>query len=172
MPFYYRCNATNPWEDWHFEPYDLTLTTDLALNLDNLLSKKRTTLPGIIHVQFNKESGHTTIVWDDDTSTTVGCAEGSEFEEYVGFCAAVAKKLFGSTSAVKKLIEDKDVDAARKRKTRERDERIRQQQEFERQNHERAVRRAAKKKLFDAEVDEMVARMLNDREKDSEDDEQ
>lgn len=53
-------------------------------------------------------SGPKTIVfWTDGTKTIVSCGEGETFDEYYGFCAAFAKKMFGSTSRVKKLVERK-----------------------------------------------------------------
>lgn len=50
-------------------------------------------------------SGNRTIVfWKDGTKTVVKCAQDSEFDEYSGFVAALAKKVFGSTHRIKKLI--------------------------------------------------------------------
>ena len=46
----------------------------------------------------------TIIIWADDTKTITSCAEGEQYDEYYGFCSAVVKKLFGSTSAAKKAI--------------------------------------------------------------------
>lgn len=52
-------------------------------------------------------SGPKTIVlWDDGTKTVVGLGEGEEFDEYAGFCAAVAKKAFGSKHQIEKIIKD------------------------------------------------------------------
>lgn len=50
-------------------------------------------------------SGNRTIVfWNDGTKTIVKCAAGEEFDEYLGFIAAYAKKMFNSTSRLKKFI--------------------------------------------------------------------
>lgn len=50
-------------------------------------------------------NGDRTIVfWSDGDKTIVKCAEGQEFDEYNGFVAALAKKLYGSTSKVKRII--------------------------------------------------------------------
>ena len=52
-------------------------------------------------------SGNRTIVmWSDGTKTIVKCGEGQEFDEYMGFIAAYAKKMFNSTSGLKKLIKN------------------------------------------------------------------
>lgn len=51
-------------------------------------------------------SGSKTIVlWTDGTKTIVSCGEGDAFDPYAGFCAAVTKKVFGSTSQAKKVME-------------------------------------------------------------------
>lgn len=53
-------------------------------------------------------SGPKTIVlWNDGTKTIVSCGEDDEFDEYAGFCAAFAKKLIGSTSKIKRIIDQK-----------------------------------------------------------------
>lgn len=45
----------------------------------------------------------TVVIWSDDTKTIVRCIEGQPYEPYAGFCAAVVKKLFGSTTRAKKI---------------------------------------------------------------------
>lgn len=51
-------------------------------------------------------SGPKTIIkWSDGTKTIVSCGEGDQYDRYVGFCAAVTKKMFGSSSKIKKIIE-------------------------------------------------------------------
>ena len=47
----------------------------------------------------------TIVIWEDGTKTIVGCAEGQEYDEYAGFCAALAKKIFGTTSAAKRVMD-------------------------------------------------------------------
>lgn len=50
-------------------------------------------------------SGPKTIVlWGDGTKTIVSCGEGETYDHYTGFCAAVVKKLFGSTTQAKKVL--------------------------------------------------------------------
>lgn len=49
----------------------------------------------------------TIVFWNDGTKTIVSCREGEEFDIYTAFCAALAKKMFGSTSRVKAILEDK-----------------------------------------------------------------
>lgn len=47
----------------------------------------------------------TIILWVDGSKTIVSCSENDTYDRYIGFCAAVAKKMFGSTSQIKKIIE-------------------------------------------------------------------
>lgn len=53
-------------------------------------------------------SGPKTIIkWNDGTKTIVSCGEGDRYNRYAGFCAAVTKKMFGSTSSIKKIIDQR-----------------------------------------------------------------
>lgn len=62
----------------------------------------RTGVPPVKKVIF---SGPKTIVlWADGTKTIVSCGEGDIYDHYSGFCAAVVKKLFGSTTHAKKVL--------------------------------------------------------------------
>ena len=50
-------------------------------------------------------NGNKTIVlWDDGDKTIVSCGDDEEFDNYTGFLAALAKKLYGSTSRAKKMV--------------------------------------------------------------------
>lgn len=94
--------------------YPFFMLTDPDLRLSWTIEEERA-LPGVKHIYFNEDTGHTIVVWDDGTKTSVHCGENEEFSTYTGFCAAVAKKLFGSTSAVQKLISDKGTSSAKKK---------------------------------------------------------
>lgn len=92
----------NPPCHFFFNPSNLALVN--ASELEEFIMKK--TLPEIKKVIY---SGNKTIVlWADNTKTIVSCREGETFDQYMGFCAAVTKKLFGSTSKIKKTIEKKN----------------------------------------------------------------
>ena len=56
----------------------------------------------------------TVVIWSDKTKTIVSCGEDAEFDEYVGFTAAVMKKLFGSNTKVKKIMKAKTVVSKKK----------------------------------------------------------
>lgn len=48
----------------------------------------------------------TIVFWEDGTKTVVKCAAGTDPDLYNAFCAAVCKKIFGSNSHLKKVIEE------------------------------------------------------------------
>jgi len=87
----------------------LVLENDLNVTKTSTLEPER-----IVH------SGPATIVfWNDKTKTIVKCSENDIYDEYEAFCAALAIKMFGSNSHLKKMIHDKTEDRTppRKRKT-------------------------------------------------------
>lgn len=62
-------------------------------------------IPGFPPVKKVIFSGPKTIVlWADGTKTIVSCGAGDTYDYYAGFCAAVVKKLFGSTTHAKKVL--------------------------------------------------------------------
>lgn len=46
----------------------------------------------------------TIVFWDDKTKTIVKCSEGDHYDLYSAFCAAFAKKMYGTNSGLKKMI--------------------------------------------------------------------
>lgn len=58
--------------------------------------------PDVKRVIYNGPK--TIILWADGTKTIVSCGEDESYDHYTGFCAAVVKKLFGSTSHAKKVL--------------------------------------------------------------------
>jgi len=78
---------------------EVTLTCEYDVDVDMPLYG----IPDIDRVVF---SGRATIIfWEDGTKTVVKCMEGEKFERYAGFAAACMKKMFGSTSRAKSLME-------------------------------------------------------------------
>lgn len=51
-----------------------------------------------------KNGLYTTVMWSDGTKTIVKRGEDEPDDEYNAFTAALAKKLYGSTSAVKRIV--------------------------------------------------------------------
>lgn len=44
----------------------------------------------------------TIVYWNDGSRTVVKCSRGVEYDPYVGFCVAIAKKAYGTNSEVKR----------------------------------------------------------------------
>ena len=70
-------------------------------------------IPDIDRIIFSPPA--TVIFWGDGEKTVVKCAEGQQYDRYNGFCAAVCKRLFGSSSAAKKIMDFCDEDLIRDR---------------------------------------------------------
>ncbi len=67
-------------------------------------------------IYFRPEDKTTTVLWTDGTKSTVKCADDDEYSEYAGFCAAVAKRLYGNNGRIKRVIRDKGIYQPSKRK--------------------------------------------------------
>lgn len=65
-------------------------------------------VPDIRRIVFNDPA--TIVFWDDGTKTVVKTCEGDKFERYMGFAAACMKKMFGSTSRAKAIMNECDTE--------------------------------------------------------------
>lgn len=75
------------------------------------------------------DNDYTTVLWDDGTKTTVKLSDDDIYDEYSAFCAALAKRIYGSNSRIKKIIQaqgrvplSKEEKKARKKERKERAE--------------------------------------------------
>ena len=59
---------------------------------------------------FNKKKNTTTVLWADGTVTVIKKKEGDPWDEQAAFAQALAKKVYGSTSSVRKIVEKKSKD--------------------------------------------------------------
>lgn len=50
------------------------------------------------------DNDYTTVLWSDGTRTTVKLSDDDIYDEYSAFCAALAKRIYGSSSKIKKII--------------------------------------------------------------------
>lgn len=125
------------------------------------INKDRTKkIPEIRQIYFNRKTGHTTIVWSDGSdATVVRCGDGETFEDYMGFCAAIAKKLFGSTSAAKKVMETKDAEKAKEKKEAIRQKNAEKARKVEENN--RAKKELANQKLVDKCIEQLAKSLGN-----------
>ena len=65
-------------------------------------------IPSVKRIVYNNPA--TIVFWQDGTKTVVKCMDGEPFDKYAGFCAALVKKAFGSTSKAKKVAGAKKKD--------------------------------------------------------------
>lgn len=56
-------------------------------------------------VIYDEAAGVTVVLWTDGTKTIVRAAEGEEHDAYLGYCVALAKKMHGTNSALKRDLE-------------------------------------------------------------------
>lgn len=75
------------------------------------------------------DNNYTTVLWNDGTKTTVKLSDDDIYDEYSAFCAALAKRIYGSNSRIKKIIKtqgrfllSKEEKKARKKERKERAE--------------------------------------------------
>ena len=54
----------------------------------------------------NEDSKVTVVMWDDGTKTIVKCSDADQYDSYAAYCAAFAKKCYGTNSQLKKTIEN------------------------------------------------------------------
>lgn len=64
----------------------------------------------------DEESKVTVVIWDDNTKTVVKCSEADQYDPYAAYCAAFAKKCYGTNSQLKKTIENHTVFQEKKKK--------------------------------------------------------
>lgn len=70
-------------------------------------------IPDIVRVVFSDPA--TIVFWEDGTKTVVKCMKGERFERYAGFAAACMKKMFGSTSRAKAVMDSLAVESEPKK---------------------------------------------------------
>ena len=63
--------------------------------------------------KIRKDGPVTVVFWQDGTATSVRCGAGEQYDDYVAFCAALAKKLFISNSAIKRVLKNTPVETVR-----------------------------------------------------------
>jgi len=99
-------------------------------------------------VRLVRNNGATIVYWNDGTKTVVRlCKEDSQNgsdSNYTAFCIALAKKIFGSNSAIHRLVKQIDDENIKAKAAEEAQKELESKRERERINHDRKVRRIAK----------------------------
>lgn len=73
-------------------------------------------IPTPTKIIVNEDSKVTVVMWDDNTKTIVKCSEADQYDPYAAYCAAFAKKCYGTNSQLKKTIENLTVVQESKKK--------------------------------------------------------
>lgn len=98
----------------------------------------------------------TVVHWSDGSFTAVNCGNADSNNVYAAFSAALAKKIFGSTSMAHKIV-DRSMgsrldELAERIKKQNREEQL----AAEKRNHDRKVRALAKEMMMKAEAFELI----------------
>ena len=127
----------------NLKPLDLVEKVLGQLNV----SRSKPPMPEVIMEREKKGGHYTTVKWTDGTYTTVKASEGDEEERspYMAFCAALAKKLYGSNSAVHRAVDRHMETYIKEQKSKAATEKRAKEREAEQAAHERALLREAKR---------------------------
>ena len=153
-------NYTFSWEDLEFtgittinpEPTKITIHNQYDLkNITNLQPKS---------IKYDKN--YTTVTWNDGTKTTVRCSNEDDYSRYTGFCSALAKKIFGTSSQVRKIVETKDeeVEIAKKKAERKEEERIAEISRKRKERHQ--IKYRAKQIVIEKKAKQLAKKMLGE----------
>lgn len=63
-------------------------------------------VPSPKKIIVNEDSKVTVVMWGDGTKTIVKCSGADQYDPYAAYCAAFAKKCYGTNSQLKKTIEN------------------------------------------------------------------
>lgn len=76
--------------------------------VNNLWKAMRRTIMknGVTPVKIKKDGRVTVVFWEDGTATAVKCGLEEKYDSYTAFCAALGKKVFGSTNGVKRVLKE------------------------------------------------------------------
>lgn len=73
--------------------------------MHNACCGNRNAYPKVKKVHYDETAGVTVVLWMDGTKTIVRAAKGDKHDAYLGYCAALAKKIHGTNSALKRDLE-------------------------------------------------------------------
>ncbi len=93
----------------------------------------------LIPKKIIKSGDRTIVFWKDDTKTIVKRSDDAEDDLYSAFCAALAKKVYGSNSQVKKILRMAEIQPMSDRL------RKKEAEEYKRQSEERKAREEAER---------------------------
>lgn len=87
-----------------FEPDPCPMTCDECdEKCDDFYNFAHWEIPYVSQIIFNSPA--TVVKWIDGTKTIVKCSSNDRYDRYLGFAAALVKKMFGTTSRAGKFID-------------------------------------------------------------------
>jgi hypothetical protein len=140
--------------NFSFEPQTITIA-DLNMyplkNITNLQPKS---------IKYDKN--YTTVTWNDGTKTTVRCSNEDEYSRYNGFCSALAKKVFGTSSQVRKIVETKneEIELAKKKAEQKEEERLAEIARKRKERHQ--IKYRAKQIVIEKKAKQLAKKMLGE----------
>ena len=108
-----KSSNSKPWDSFSsITTYPLSVSDSWMERVSTAVSLKKpdASTSTKSHKQYYKpvriiyNSPATIVFWSDGTKTVVKKRKGERFNEYNAFCAALAKKVFESNSAVNKIV--------------------------------------------------------------------
>jgi len=96
-PFYVDLNTTG----YYKYKYDHIGLRCKAVIVDELTKIKIITPKKIIY-----HNPATIVFWEDGTKTVVKCSPSETYNKYVGFCACLAKRIYGNNSRVNRIVKN------------------------------------------------------------------
>lgn len=146
--------TTGASSSYKLSPVNITYTESVERPIEKEDQELKPTL-----ITYN--DGSTVVYWNDGTRTAVRlCKEdamnGAD-STYTAFCIALAKKIYGSNSALHRLIHDIDENTIREKKEAERQKLIEEKKRREKINHDRKVRKFAKQMRLLDEASQLAA---------------
>lgn len=82
-----------------------TYTIECGCSILDVLDFSHNFIPRPKKILYNESKGATVVLWLDGTKTIVKCSENDQRDLYNAYCAAFAKKCYGTNSALKLEID-------------------------------------------------------------------
>lgn len=117
-------------------------------------------IPTVERILFYNNDRTTVVFWKDGTKTTAVCENGREPEKYDGFIACLAKKIYGSTSQVKSVIEKHNETAKREKEKEDKEKQKKERCEEQERRRAAAYRNAVRRKMKELRVEQEAMNRL------------
>ena len=92
------------WKDL-FVDHDIDIELDKIRTYINPTNTLENKYPKPKKVYYDNAAGVTVVLWKDGTKTIVKAAKDDAHDAYLGYCVALAKKIHGTNSALKRDLE-------------------------------------------------------------------